>query len=60
MLGLVCALWTAQQFFHYEMDPSTAALYNFSVSDEEVSLEFGTDSYLCYVSGYSWRETIFT
>ena len=30
------------------------------VSDEEVSLEFGTDSYLCYVSGYSWRETIFT
>ena len=55
MLGLACALWTAQQFFHYEMDPSTAALYNFSVSDEEVSFQISSTSMPAAETDYSWE-----
>ena len=55
LLGLACALWTAQQFFHYEMDPSTAALYNFSVSDEEVSFQIPSTSMPGAATDYSWE-----
>lgn len=53
LLGLACALWTAQQFFHYEMDPSTAA--HFSVSDEEVSFQIPSTSMPGAATDYSWE-----
>ena len=55
LLGLACALWTAQQFFHYEMDPSAAALYNFSVSDEELSFQIPSTSMPGAATDYSWE-----
>ena len=55
LLGLACALWTAQQFFHYEMDPSTAALYNVRVSDEEVSFQIPSTSMPGAATDYSWE-----
>ena len=54
LLGLACALWTAQQFFHYEMDPSTAAL-NVRVSDEEVSFQIPSTSMPGAATDYSWE-----
>ena len=61
MLGLACALWIAQGLLYFQFGvPLMVNPSKVRVSDEEVSLEFGTDSYLSYVSGYSWRETIFT
>ena len=61
MLGLACALWIAQGLLYFQFGaPLMVNPSKVRVSDEEVSLEFGADSYLCYVSGYSWRETIFT
>ena len=55
LLGLACALWTAQQFFHDEMDPSTAALYNVRVSDEEVSFQIPSTSMPGAATDYSWE-----
>ena len=61
MLGLACAFWIAQGLLYFQFGaPPMVNPSKVRVSDEEVSLEFGTDLYLCYVSGYSWRETIFT
>ena len=40
LLGLACAVWTAQQFFHYEIEPLSGGLSNdVRVSDEEVSFQ---------------------
>lgn len=55
LLGLACAVWTAQQFFHDEMDPSTAALYNVRVSDEEVSFQIPSTSMPGAATDYSWE-----
>lgn len=55
LLGLACAVWTAQQFFHDEMDPSTAALYNIRVSDEEVSFQIPSTSMPGAATDYSWE-----
>ena len=55
LLGLACAVWTAQQFFHDEMDPSTAALYNVRVSDEEVSFQILPTSMPAAATDYSWE-----
>lgn len=40
LLGLACALWIAQQFFHHEIEPLSGGLSNnVRVSDEEVSFQ---------------------
>ena len=54
-LGLVCALWIVQELFYFQLGSPGSTPRNVRVSDEEVSLEFGSGTGFYYVSDYSWR-----
>ena len=55
LLGLVCALWIVQELFYFQLGSPGSTPRNVRVSDEEVSLEFGSGTGFYYVSDYSWR-----
>ena len=56
MLGLACALWIAQGLLYFQFDaPPMVNPSKVRVSDEEVSLEFGSGTDFYHVSDYSWR-----
>ena len=56
LLGLACAVWTAQQFFHYEIEPLSGGLSNnVRVSDGEVSFQILPTSMPAAATDYSWE-----
>ena len=56
LLGLACAVWTAQQFFHHEIEPLSGGLSNnVRVSDEEVSFQILPTSMPAAATDYSWE-----
>ena len=56
LLGLACAVWTAQQFFHHEIEPLSGGLSNnVRVSDEEVSFQILPTSMPGAATDYSWE-----